>query len=177
MTTYTLEQTWPTPTAQTSAGAIAFWQAEAVLNDQVRERRSRQLVCVARDEQQRIVATSTAVRKFIEQLGFPCFVFRIYVAKNHRRSRLSLQLGDRAYQILQKRFDQGIDPDVQGLYIEIENEILAKTYTEAVVKNPGGGQVVYIGRTRDGLQKRIWYFAGARALPPAQGFSSPSYSG
>lgn len=174
MTNYTFEETWPTPSPQTSADAIAFWQAEAVLNDKVRELRSRQLVCVARDTQQRIVATSTAVRKLIEQLGFPCFVFRIYVAKAHRQGRLSLQLGDRAYQILQKRFDQGIDADVQGLYIEIENEILAKTYTEVVVKNPGGGQVVYIGRTREGLQKRIWYFNGARVLPP-QNQANPRY--
>ncbi|MEM9657547.1 MAG: hypothetical protein AAF961_04215 [Planctomycetota bacterium] len=159
---------WPTPTEADRRAVVEFWQAEGALPDQQSAaQRSAQLLVVGRDSRERIAGVSTAVPHHVKQLGFRCFYYRTFVGRRSRaRGLKSTQLFwailAESYQRLNDRFRQGHDPEVLGLYAEIESRSIMRRRND-LVWNDGGMNAVYIGRTAQGRHQRVWYFDGARA--------------
>lgn len=164
---YRLQPVWPTPTAAVQQEVVRCWLTEGALPDRTTaEARAPQLLVVARDPTGEIAGVSTAIRAFVPQLGFECFFYRTFVGRAHRVQGLqSRQLGKQilqhSHRLLNERFQQGIDPEVLGIYLEIENPVVMHVRNDAVWQDDGMN-AVYVGRTSDGRHMRIWYFDGAR---------------
>jgi hypothetical protein len=166
-TDYQLEAVWPTPSLAEREDVINFWLAESALaNRAAAEQRAYQLLVVARNGEGQVAGVSTAVRTFVSQLGFDCFYYRTFVGRAHRghglrSTKLLWNIALESYRLLNQRFLQGCDPDVLGLYAEIESPSIMRNRSD-LVWHDGGMNTVYIGRTPDGRHIRVWYFDGAR---------------
>ncbi|MCA9264557.1 MAG: hypothetical protein KDA60_11935 [Planctomycetales bacterium] len=154
---------WPDPTPETRAAVEEFWATEKAIEDSAqRELRSRQLLIVARDVRRRVAGVSTVVAQHVDQLGFPCFYYRTYIAQSHRNiAMLAKDMFLASYDALNRRFQAGYDPVVLGLFLELQNASLARHLNYAVWKMDGMN-AVYIGKNKHGLPCRVWYFDGAR---------------
>ena len=83
--TYRLEAVWPAPAGTVREDVVRFWLAEAALPDlAAAQARAGQLLVVARDPDGQVAGVSTAVRTFIDVLGFDCFYYRTFVGHAHR---------------------------------------------------------------------------------------------
>ena len=166
-TSYQLEAVWPTPSVAVREDVINFWLAESALpNRPAAQERAHQLLVVARDFEGQVAGVSTAVRTFVSQLGFECLYFRTFIGRAHRghglrTTRLFWKILLESYRFLNERFLDGCDPDVLGLYAEIENRSIMRNRSD-LVWHDCGMNAVYIGRTPDGRHIRVWYFDGAR---------------
>ncbi|MFV1968605.1 MAG: hypothetical protein ACC628_24555 [Pirellulaceae bacterium] len=164
---YRLEAVWPAPPDAVREDVARFWLAESALPDlAAAQTRAHQLLVVARDPNGQVAGVSTAVRTFIDLLGFECFFYRTFVARAHRtRGLRSTQLFWNilleSHRFLNERFLRGCDPGVPGIYAEIENTSMMRVRNDLVWRD-NGLNAVYIGRTQDGRHVRVWYFDGAR---------------
>ena len=161
-----LDRVWPKPSPELQTDVIAFWRDNDALpqgsTSEAAEARARQLVVVAHDQQGSLAGVSTAVKFHVDQFGFPCFYYRTFVAPAHRNLRvLSLDLFLESYHCLNERFQAGHDPDVLGVYLELHNAELQRYFKHAVWEIEGMN-VVYVGKSRTGLQRRVWYFDNAK---------------
>ena len=163
---FTLSNVWPAPDGATRQSIIDFWSANEAMpasGPQSGARRSQQVVVIAREQQTgEIAGVSTAVATHIDFLGFPCFYYRTFVAPEHRKSWvLSKEIFLNSYRILNERFQEGHNSDVLGLIIEVQNEDLQRHLNYAVWALDGMN-VVYVGKSPQGVHRRVWYFEGAR---------------
>ena len=122
----------------------------------------RQLLVIAVGGDGEIAGVSTAFEQPIQQLGFPCFYYRTFVAPEHRKLwMLSKELFHASYDTLNDRFQKKHDPNVLGLFLELQNEMLMR-HLKYAVWEADGMNVVYIGKSTNGLHRRVWYFDGAK---------------
>lgn len=163
---YELHAVWPEPDQATLTDAIRFWENEAAI-DSPDERRARgkELLAVARGPRHQIVALATVSRRFIPQLGFECFYYRTFTGTKNRGlglrgSDVMTQLYAHGYRHLNARFQQGCDPQVLGVYFEIENPSLAR-HAKHLIWSKHGVEALYIGPSERGLQQRVTYFENA----------------
>lgn len=166
MNSYSLEAAWPEPTDRNRAEAIDFWLRESALSEGQAVERAAQLLVLARECDGSVVAVTTVVPSHIAQLGLRCFYFRAFVGRSHRAqgllgSQLIHQLIRRSYDVLNQRYLQGFDPDVLGLYLEIENQKLQRRRNELVWTDLGAN-IVFIGTLPGGRHARVWYFDEAK---------------
>jgi hypothetical protein len=162
---YNLNVVWPDPPQETKDRVIEFWNANSALPENVDNAgqvRAQQLVIVAEKDDGEIAAVSTAFAGMIPQLGFPCFHYRTFVADKHRQLWvLSLDLFQASYAVLNDRFQEKHDPQVLGIFMELQNEGLNRQFKYAVWE-VDGMNVVYIGKSPQGQHRRVWYFDGAK---------------
>jgi hypothetical protein len=164
---YHLDTVWPEPTDEVREEVVEFWLTESAIPDRpIAEQRAQQLVVVARDSVDQVAGVSTAVRAFVPQLGFECFYYRTFVGRSHRArglrsTDLVKDILRESYRVLDELFCQGYDPQVLGIYAEIENPSIMRHRNEAIWQD-NGANFVYIGNTQDGKPMRVWYFHGAR---------------
>lgn len=170
---YTLHAVWPEPDQATQTDAIRFWENEGAIDSpQERRDRAKELLVVARGVRNQIVALSTATPRFVKQLGFECFTYRTFTGRKNRGTGLRgsdvlTTLYRDSYRHLDARFQQGHDPNVLGLYFEIENPALAR-YLNRLVWCEYDVDVIYLGISERGLPQRVSYFQNARlpGMPP-----------
>lgn len=62
---------------------------------------------------------------------------------------------------LNERFVAGHDPDILGLYLQIENALIRRNRNDLIWTDEGLN-VVFIGRNQQGHHLRVSYFDGAR---------------
>jgi len=166
---YQLETVWPTPSEAVCDEIVNFWLTEGALPDrQSAADRARQLLVVARDESGNVAGVSTVFPTHVKRLGFACFYYRTFVGRGHRSiglrsTRLWQQILLESYRALNERFRAGHDPEVLGIYMEIENPTVMRTLNEAIW-NDRRMNVVFIGKTPAGHHVRPWYFEGARIV-------------
>lgn len=165
-TDYSIEIVWPKPTEGVRVEVVGFWAKESAVAPDEAAPRSRQLACVARNASGEIAGVSTAKAVVVPQLGFSCFNYRSFVGRRHRTIGLkSTDLARRllfdSYHTLNTRYASGRDPEVLGLFIEVENRSAMRRRNE-LVWNDFGANVVYVGRSARGCHCRVWYFEGAR---------------
>jgi hypothetical protein len=164
--TYCCQTVWPDPPGHVRAEAVAFWLRESALSEGRACERAPQLVAVCRDAAGNLAAVSTALPTLVPRLGLRCFFFRAFVGRAHRTrglrpSRLIQQLLLHSYEALNRRFQQGRDPDVVGLYLEIENARIVRHRRELVWSDLGAN-IIFVGVLPGGRQARVWYFDGAK---------------
>lgn len=165
MDDFRFESVWPNPDEVTRTDAVEFWLNEGALPEGVAIERSRQQLVLARDVNGKLAGVSTAVRHYVEFLGIRLFFFRAYVGKENRLRGLKgtgliQSLIRNSYDSLEKRFDAGVDPDVLGLYLEIQNTS-AINRRRRLVWNELGANIVYAGERANGAHARVWYFRDA----------------
>ena len=161
MSSHTIEPCWQAVTPALASEIIALWQGEAAIVDSAEAaRRVAESVCVARDGAGRLVAVATAQRRAIPFLGQPMYYLRAFLARPVRRGLLAHRLL-RACQDALAADAASASPasDAIGLFLELENPVFAREGDRAVWRRSG---MIYAGRTPRGLQRRIWYFPGAR---------------
>jgi hypothetical protein len=102
----------------------------------------------------------------IERLGFPCFYYRSFIGKQYRSHGLrGLKLAQKiltaAHKHLNNRFLEGSNPNILGLYLQIESESIRRNRND-LIWTDDGMNCVYIGRNESGHHLRVYYFDGAR---------------
>ncbi len=164
---YHLEAVHPEPSTQLQSEAIAFWRENGALDDsEAAARRAKQLLVVARDAEGQLIGVSTCQPTMIDRLGFPCFYYRSFIGKQHRSHGLrGLKLAQKiltaAHKHLNNRFLEGCDPNVLGLYLQVESESIRRNRND-LIWTDDGMNCVYIGRNESGHHLRAYYFDGAR---------------
>ena len=162
---FELVSVWPAPGEEARQKVVDFWTKHEVFTEKTRqqaEARSHQLLVMALDDNHEIAGVSTAFKQPIQQLGFPCFYYRTFVAPQYRKLwMLSKELFHASYDALNARFQAKHDSDVLGLFLELQNEMLMR-HLKYAVWEADGMNVVYIGKSSSGQHRRVWYFEGAK---------------
>ena len=158
---YAFEAVWTTKTPELEAEIIDFWLRTGALPTRAQaEARVAQVALLARATASgQIVAVSTIYAQFNQQLGHPFYYFRCFVAAEHRRSALAINLLTTVRDDLNARFVAGEQPQMLGMVLEVQNATLNQHLTQAVWPRTG---FVYIGRNAQGDYVRVAYFDGAR---------------
>ena len=169
---YSCETVWPNPSDATRADVVDFWIQESALPMGKAIERAEQLLVVCRALDGKVSAVSTVVPSEISTLGLRCFYFRAFVGRDHRTkglraSHLIYRLIRQSYDALNERFQTGIDPDVVGLYLEVENRSVQRHRNELIWTDLGAN-IIFVGRLPDGRHARVWYFENAK-IPTTHG--------
>lgn len=160
---YSLEVVWENITPRLAAEAIELWTREHALpRGESVENRVKQLLVVARDADQRLIAVSTAERRRVpELLDNVFYYYRVFVGAAHRNKGLALPISHRAREYLHQRFLSGEDRVAKGFYVAIENPILQQVHTQAALV-VGGIDHPFIGVDERGRYLRVGWFDGAQ---------------
>ena len=162
MNDFTFETVWPEPRESVQAEVVDFWLAESAMPEGAAQERAKQLLVVTRDPNASVAAVSTAFPHFVVTLGLRCFYFRAFIGRTNRTkgllgSKLIHHLLRQSYDVLNERFQFGIDQDVFGLYLEVQNSSILRHRRELVWTDLGAN-IVLTGFLPTGGQTRVWYF-------------------
>ena len=158
------EVVWERVTSKLVEEVGEFWAAEGagVGNPQEMEARAQQLMVLARNEDKKIIAVSSAERRRVPILGNNIFYYyRSFVAKIYRSRGLMTSLSHKAREYMHARFLNGEDTVTKGFYSEIESPILKKALSDAVIEF-GGVKDSFIGVDEYGRHLRVGWFDGAK---------------
>jgi hypothetical protein len=155
------ENMWKKEDATVFAQVKAIWKRLVKMDETTMNERARQLVYVVKNQQNEIIAISTAFKVHIKQLKNFFYVYRCLVTPENRIPGMDAKLT-----VLTRDFLESIHatdiPDVAiGLIALVENPQL-KERNLAIW--PASG-FVYIGNSREGKHIRVYYFKGARIIP------------
>lgn len=159
---YSLEVVWENVTPELAEEAKNLWARENALpRDESVENRVKQLLVVARDANKKLIAVSTAERRRVpELLNNIFYYYRVFVAAEHRNEGMALPISHKAREHLHQRFLSGQDTLAKGFYVAIENSILKKVHTQAILV-VGGIDHPFIGVDQRGRYLRVGWFDGA----------------
>ena len=141
---------------------LALWKREGVVADDAAQRRIDQvhLVAVADDDELAGVCTNYLERS--QRLPMDMWTYRTFVATPHRQSMLAAQMFLQNLELLEQRFVSGEDTRAQGLFFELQNDMMMRSLNTAVWPLTG---TTFIGENPIGAHIRVRYFTGAR-IPP-----------
>lgn len=120
--------------------------------------RAKQVVYLARNEENHIVGIATAYIRRIGQLRANMFVYRSFVAEPYRRKGIMTRITVMTRDYLEL-IHQNINPMCLGIIAEIENEGLKQTLRQAVYPQ---SKLALIGYSKRGNPIRVYYFQGAK---------------
>ncbi len=144
--------------------AVAFWAREGVLSPRERRRRAGEVIVRATGPDGQLVGVGTAHLGHASPPGLPLWFYRTFVAREHRRSAVAVELALAARDEMAARFAAG-DERAAGVAWDLQNRALARAWPQADWHLVGG--FLYVGRSLDGDDLRVCFFPGARApLPP-----------
>lgn len=143
---------------------IALWTSEAGLSDEEARRRILEVHLVGIDDDDGVVAISSAYLQRNPQLDMRLWYYRVFVAPEHRMSSLAVLLALRGRELLKGRFTSGEDDRAPGAIYEVENPGL-KSYFNQALWLPT--RFTFIGENAKGDHVRVHYFPGA-TVPAAE---------
>jgi hypothetical protein len=158
---------WGAVDAALGAEIVALWTRAGVIQvPGEAERRAPEAVCTARDGEGRLVAVATAQARLIPFLGETLYYLRLFVTRDARAAWLPARLLRTAQDVLAAHAASAApsSPAI-GIFLELENPGFARVGTRAVWRRSG---FFYAGHTPRGLERRIWYFPGARITRSAR---------
>ena len=160
-----LSQVWKKITPELEAELVQFWtESKAIGIAEDAGKRAKQVVCIARDGQDKLVGVSTAHPRIVPRLRQPMYYYRNFIAEGARGQQLAPQFLEQSKQALQA-YNLGLSkPLCLGMIIELENKGLAAHRNEAQWKEG----FTFIGYSPKGLTLRVWYFEGVKLCPPAR---------
>ena len=140
-----------------------FWAAEGagVGNPQEMEARAQQLMILARNEDKKIVAVSSAECLHVPRLmNNKFYYFRCFIASHRRREGLTMELSHKAREYMHPLFLSGECTEAKGFYYSLESKELEASWLEAI-RIAGGVEHSFIGT--DEKQRRLYvgWFDGA----------------
>ena len=161
----TVSTVWKQVSPELEAELVRFWtENKAIGREEDAAKRARQVVCIARDEQDKLVGVSTAHPRIVPRLRQPMYYYRNFIAESARGQQLAPVFLERSKQALQE-YNLGLSkPLCLGIIIELENKALAAHRNEAQWKEG----FTFIGYSPKGLTLRVWYFEGVKLFAPAR---------
>jgi hypothetical protein len=155
---YTIQPVWNIVTDDISKEIIQFWsETKAILSDEQRRKRVKQVALIARGPNQKVVGVITTFRRMNSQLGHYFYYLRGMVHTEHEHEGVGRLLSEGTKAFFNNRFKEGEDSDVIGLFMEVENVYL-KTH-----RNHGNSEgFIFVGKNLRGDHCRVYYFEGAR---------------
>lgn len=159
MADFSYHRAWGGALSQTDREAVlAFWLAEGALPDKSQvDQRIEQLVLVARDGNNEVAGVCTAVAEVRPLIGQPLYFYRSFIGQRWRGTRLVYRLLRRAQTLLHEHARDNGWPCI-GMLLELENQRFTETMRAAVWP---GLNFTYVGKSRRGLDLRVYYFPGA----------------
>lgn len=162
MDAHRIEPCWRQVGPALAEEILALWRdGNAIGSEDEAARRTAEVVCVARAGDGRLVAVATAQPRDIPFLGGETMYYlRAFIAPHARGGLLGHRLLGACQRLLAEDA-AGTQPASAaiGIFLELENPVFRREDEAAVWRRSG---MVYAGRTPRGLQRRIWYFPGAR---------------
>lgn len=148
---------------KTMEQAIAFWKKHKVLiKEDVLNQRAKELLIVAYDRDNQVIATSTAIKTKVKLLNNNfLYQYRCFVAPAHRVIGLDVHLTRSSLELLESTSKQERHPKPIGVFVVVENHNLTnnKINNAAVWR---AYEFYFIGYTSRGYPIRVYYFEGAR---------------
>lgn len=159
-----IQPVWKQVTPGLQQELIAFWNDNNAVRDRGRAaQRAEQAVCLGRDANGVIQATSTAEVRVLPRLLQPMYYFRMFLAKTVRGQAQMMPLFYASRAALQAYNARLPSPESLGVLIELESRFLSQVYTRAYVAEADS---TFIGYSPRGLQLRVSYFEGAVLMKP-----------
>lgn len=144
----------------TADHVLALWDRErAVVGEEARRRVQQMHLVATVAATGELIGVSTAVLGRSRQLGLDLWYYRVFVSAAHRRSNVAVQLLDRGRIRLEETFTSGRDTRGAGVWIDVQNEAVARAQPQAVWPQT---QYSFVGTNERGDHVRVRYFPGAR---------------
>jgi hypothetical protein len=157
---YSVDIVWENKPEALLNEIVEFWLANKALpNKETALERAPQVAVIVRDEAGAIAGLSTVYQQVHPRFGVSFNYMRAFVTEAHRRTMLATLLVFEVARYFQKRFKEGHNPEVIGVYMEIQNEAVNKTMNQAVWPYL---PFFFAGKTQRGAFERIFYFEGAK---------------
>jgi hypothetical protein len=162
---YQYQTVWKAVSQELAAEITAFWRQEKALPKGADpDGRAQQVVVVMRDADGAIAALSSAVPGVVPRLRQVLYSYRTLCAAGHRGNHTGFAMLQSSQNALLE-YNQGLSkPEAIGIYMEIENRMIADHYNEAFWPRTGFS---FIGYSPRGLVLRAYYFPGFKLQPPA----------
>jgi hypothetical protein len=161
MTEYIIENVWQLENSDTRKEVVDFWLAEGVIpTGENAQERAKQLVLVARDPEGKIAGVCTAYIKYYPKLVNNFYYYRSFTSKEYRHQGLSRILIKNTREFFNNLFQEGKEPGVIGMYLEVENELLKQI--KKTIWFEKHEKFIFIGTDQFGSHHRISYFDNAR---------------
>lgn len=157
---YSVQIAWGAVTPELREEIIGLWLSEHALpNREACDARVGEVVAVGRGPDGRIIAITTAYRRFNQMLDCTLFYFRGFVAAEARQSGIGRAVLNAVIEYFEARFQAGDETLAKGIFLVIENEMLMKVRNEGLWPET---RFVYVGKNDAGHHLRVRYFEGAR---------------
>ena len=141
----------------------AFWRREHAIDDEAQmSERLKQVIMHACNADGQVAGVCTAVSMTPPLLAQPMYYWRTFVGAEWRSTSLVMKLLKRSCVLLEEHARANNYPCI-GILLELENTRFRDKGRMAVWWNP---RFVYIGRSRRGLDLRVFYFKGAMLKNP-----------
>ena len=161
---FRVQTVWKQVTPELRAELVDFWREQRAIGDAAQaEARAGEAVCIARGDDGRLVAVSTAVVRVLPRLRQPTYYYRLFFSRAVRGQGQVIPFLNAAREALQAYNASLPQPESIGVLVELESRFLAAYYKRAFEPEAGS---VFIGYSPKGQQLRVSYFDGARLLPP-----------
>ena len=152
-----IENIWKDVSEERIEEISQFWKANQLIGPNVDVvARAKQGLYVARNQDNTMVALTTAYPQFIKQLGNYLFAYRCVILPSYRYPGLLTKLTMLSRDYLES-ISTSFEPRCVGLITEVQNTSLAQ-YKKPIYP---GTEFVFLGYTADGSQIRGYYFKQA----------------
>lgn len=163
---YQYQTVWKKVSPELAAEITGFWiDAKALPKGSDPGERAQQVAVIMRDGSGAIAALSSAVPDVVPRLRQVLYCYRTLCAAGHRGNHTSLTMLQCSQKALLEYNQSLPQPEAIGIYMEIENRMIAEHYDEAFWPRTGFS---FIGYSPRGLVLRAYYFPGFKLQAPAK---------
>ena len=164
--THKIEAVWKKTTPELEQEIAKFWVSEKALpNEAAASQRVKQTVCIARNEDGKLIAVCSVQPKLVPRLRQLLYNYRTFVGAEHRNSKLVYPMAIAARLALQEYTLSLAQPECIGIVIEFENKGLGTAWR---IGYDEPSKLSFFGFSPKGLEMRISYFDGVNLQTPAQ---------
>ena len=164
--THKIETVWKKTSPELEQEIIAFWVSEKALPGEAAARqRVKQSVCIARNEDGKLISVCTVQAKLVPRLRQLLYNYRTFISAEHRNSKLVYPMMITARLALQEYTHSLPQPECIGILIEFENKGLGTAWRRATNDD---SKLNFFGYSPKGFEMRVSYFDDVDLQTPAQ---------
>ena len=157
-----LENVWGKVSPETKQEAIKFWVDEKVLSEEAAEQRADELLFIARDTDNKIIAVSTAIKMRVKLLNDNLlYQYRCFISPKARVVGFDVHLTKLSLQFLEEVAKSEEVQKPIGVFVVVINPKLNtnKINNQAVWR---AYKMYFIGFNTKGQPIRVYYFKGTK---------------
>jgi len=164
--THKIEVVWKKLTPALEQEIINFWVSEKALpGPAAAAERVKQAVCIARNEDGKLISVCTVQPKLVARLRQLLYNYRTFISAEHRNSKLVYPMAVTARLALQEYTRSLPQPECIGIVIEFENKALGQAYRRATDDE---SKLNFFGFSPKGNEMRVSYFDDINLQTPQQ---------